>query len=561
MQRFIVRVEVVNLMSSVFDTDDLSSIRGGGYASLLIPALVLKGIVNKASKTECLDPVFDGASQAVGILTVTDDEATDPAPSLTAENIEARVTNTLYKTPDAFFPDHVEQDRDNRSLRAVLPYLTVLVAVVDWPEQTSYLEASRSCLARLRRRQFMSPTLDLFADGGRGATRPCAVDGVRPGVQTDTLGGEKRSISNAVAVRRTLGRALRDRIYAEILGKSLTETWPEGVPPFAASLADLVNEQPGLPPSLSGKIAVVHMDGNTFTAKREKAVRVAGEKAPNQERLFSETVKSQRAAFLKRLLDALLADPRMIGPEGRLRFETLLWGGDEAVFVLPAWKVMDLLLVMAKAFSDPGWVFNGQPLTHGTGILVCHHKMPIATARDLADSLGRSAKNAVPEAARGTVNTLSLATIESIEPIGSLSAYRKALHGTDRDTAFALTGTESMDDFVTLGRRLSAPKSGFPRSQIQTLIERLTTFTDKETKTRKVPSEAETRTVVEQIARRTILGDGPEVKKTVSDHVQDLTSSLWGESDPQAPWVKAMRIAALWDLFHPFSETTRGETT
>jgi len=46
----------------------------------------------------------------------------------------------------------------------------------------------------------------------------------------------------------------------------------------------------GLPPSLTGKMAVVHIDGNRFTKIREKALSQAGGQAEDKAKEFSDVV-------------------------------------------------------------------------------------------------------------------------------------------------------------------------------------------------------------------------------------------------------------------------------
>jgi len=44
MVQFLVRIEAVNINVSIYDTEDLSTIRGGSFASLLLPGEVLNSL-------------------------------------------------------------------------------------------------------------------------------------------------------------------------------------------------------------------------------------------------------------------------------------------------------------------------------------------------------------------------------------------------------------------------------------------------------------------------------------------------------------------------------------
>ena len=65
------------------------------------------------------------------------------------------------------------------------------------------------------------------------------------------------------------------------------------------------------------------------------------------------------------------------------RLETLLWGGDEIIWVVPAWKGWELLQFFFTEFRYPA----SAPLTFSAGLVFCHKKAPIHTIRSLAGKL------------------------------------------------------------------------------------------------------------------------------------------------------------------------------
>jgi len=71
--------------------------------------------------------------------------------------------------------------------------------------------------------------------------------------------------------------------------------------------------------------------------------------------------------------------------------ETLLWGGDELVWVVPAWVGWWTLEFFYQ--NSAGWPFNQELLTHAAGIVFCHHNAPIHRIKELAHNLAELAKD------------------------------------------------------------------------------------------------------------------------------------------------------------------------
>ncbi len=84
-------------------------------------------------------------------------------------------------------------------------------------------------------------------------------------------------------------------------------------------------------------------------------------------------------------LHALSAKPST--RDAVLRLETLQWGGDESLLVVPAWIGMDLLQHFFH--HTKSW----KPLTHAAGIVFCSAKSPIRQIQALARELAESVKN------------------------------------------------------------------------------------------------------------------------------------------------------------------------
>ncbi|SNY91604.1 hypothetical protein SAMN04515647_1833 [Cohaesibacter sp. ES.047] len=526
MRRFLVRVEAVNLASSIVDTDDLSVIRGGGFANLLVPERLLGALDMGA-----LALVFAGASQAEAILNV--------AENVDERQVEARLISLASGQEDVA---NMEPQ-----LVAILPHLTLLCAVV--PYESGYLAASRYAIGKIRERQLMNLTIDKGEPPAQSFRRPCMVDGTRPGSMSLSKGGKKLIVSSSVYSRQILGRELRQEIYRQIGVR--TDRNLE----YADSFADLVNDPPpGLSPSLKGKMAVVYFDGNKFTAIRERAIRNDQHGGGDAVRAFSEAVTKARALFLDRILDNLENDSRMYCDGRRLRFEILMWGGDEARFVLPAWKLAEILPILADDMEGEHWAFRGETMTSAIGVLVCHHKMPITRAVAMADDIVdeikayQRAKEGKPE------NMLSIQLIESIEPhVGGIRGFRQKLYQTSDASAFVVEGASGLRSIIDSYRRITDPSTGLPRSQLYNLI--------SEARSQGLPGQlaGEASNLEELLQTAVDRSRGENGEDVVMALKAALLDPAFGVS-AGAPFVGLVRIAETWDLMRPFMVSSELET-
>lgn len=515
MRRFLVRIEAVNLSSSIFDTQDLSTIRGGSFACLDLPQVLIRAVPALRRRE-----VFSGASQAVALLDVEDD--TDQT------LLEGKIARL------AAGGEGIEGL--SLGLAAALPHVQILGVAV--PFDGDFQQASASAVARLRRRQLAQPSIDLGERPGVGSRRPCQVDGARPAITEVTKGDKRLHISRSVAVRRRIGIEGRSRVYGREIGDAL-----EGVA-FVDSFLELTADAPrGLPPSLSGKMAVIKLDGNKFTRSRNDWISKAhdpGEAAG----VFSDKVVAARRRFLSALLEMVRDDPKMRTSDGKLRFETLMWGGDESLFVLPAWKVRDLLDVIASDMSSESWSLgSGIRLTTAYGVLICSAKMPISIAKSLVESLLDSAKALN---GGGTRDRLTLQIIESIEaPTGDVRGLRRQLYETDADGAFTLSGHADVERYLSVCDRVTDPQRGLPRSQLQWLL--------SQKGEGKLPTSRDAgHELLELAVRRSRQGGNPaEVEEEVNSLLAALRDDVLGRA-AGFPYLPYQRLAELWDLLRPF---------
>lgn len=376
---FYLRIEGVNLEHFVYDTQDLSTVRGGSL--LLLQATRPEAVAGLLPEGATL--VTSGASQAMFRFPAASADA--------AQDVRARV--------DAHLRRH---DR----------YATFVVDVQ--AASDDFVQDREALLARNRWRQMQSLSLAVPDWNQRAAAasgRPyCSIDFVRPAaVSNRTRNRDKQRVSRSVKVRGDYGRRAKQEFYVRELGLE-----PALVPrdPVAWDFRQIAARGPHCAPQdrtrpdplrhLDGKIAVLYVDGNAFGAIQ----RASCTDVPRQQ-AWDAHVQGMRRAALRRIWEGAWQDPQwqgMLRDEGRdvayLRFETLLWGGDELIWVVPAWKGWDTLQAFFATARDwPAWEFAAGiriPLTHAAGLVFCHANAPIhritALAHELADVAKRVGK-------------------------------------------------------------------------------------------------------------------------------------------------------------------------
>ncbi|MGH9784671.1 MAG: hypothetical protein ACRD88_10830, partial [Terriglobia bacterium] len=104
---------------------------------------------------------------------------------------------------------------------------------------------------------------------------------------------------------------------------------------------------------------------------------------------------------------------------GKLRLETLLWGGDEHIWVVPAWVGWETVRFFFEYTAE--WEEQGKHLTHAGGVVFCHHNAPIHRIRKLAEALCDEVKTK-----GGGGNRFAYQVLESFDHIGrDLEEHRK----------------------------------------------------------------------------------------------------------------------------------------
>jgi hypothetical protein len=370
MDHFIL-LEAVNLYAAAFDTDQLSVIRGSSF--ILKEAI---GHIEHQFKDRIVS-LTTGASSGLFLVAGAED----------AVGLCDDIVDTLNRRPYHHFTFLVEH-----------------CAAAD------PLQAKEQLRAQIRFRQMASLTLalDRFDATHTRRNQPCELEGRRIAARETNrkvqIRGENkdRRLSLSIHDRLLHGRGKRqDHYFHESLPEA-TEKLKNYT--FTDDLESL-SDNPDYP-LLNRKIAVVYIDGNRFGAiQREmlEQARQAGRDLVESQRSFDQTLRELRLEFLHDLLLGMISgqgtrfpDATTVTLEGKkaIRFETLLWGGDEMLFVMPAWIGFEFIQYFFEKTAH--WETpEGRQLTHAAGIVFCHAKSPIRIIRRIAQSIADTMKESL----------------------------------------------------------------------------------------------------------------------------------------------------------------------
>lgn len=300
-------------------------------------------------------------------------------------------------------------------------------------------------------------------------------------------GHEQQPMSASARARRSEGRDQKQRFYGQQLRKSaaaaeaLADTsghdrltkaaeWLEQrdfvfANDFGAIVADPQSARP-LPPNARNKLAVIFFDGNGFSDKRRYRSEIPGlDRAFQEYRWFCLALERNGGMILASLLPWLAERPAYTGvKDGQqyLRFETLLFGGDDICFVAPAWGAFALMGKLQEILADlraPAVNGSDEPLTFKTGMVLASHKAPIRTLRNLASDLAYAAK-----ATSGTRDIVQVVALEGVDPVeAKIGQSRTELFGDSCPAAaFGLEGK----DWEKIRETIDAISAKAGRSQL-----------------------------------------------------------------------------------------------
>lgn len=390
-RKYLLRVEGVNLDSIIDDTDQLSVRRGGGLMVLNAPRM-LKSKMDPAIGDR-LTEVATGAS--IGLFEFSAESDKD------AEGV----------------CDAVEQFLRTQSIGSLpLRHATFVVdcALVD---ATKPGQAVQTSIALNRWNQLKSPSLSLDGVWDSGVGQPCYYNRTRTAQDHVELpgfsGSEKQPLSESVRDRREYGREARQQFYQNEVGEQIEFSFTDDLQTLCGS--EKKGGIPGVNANLIDKIAVFYVDGNGF-GRIGQSILDGG---LDGFRGWSTGLRDHHRRLLKNLIGIAKADPLWQIENKHVRLETLLWGGDEILWVVPAWKGWEV----AKWFFGQQHMVGDRTLTYGAGLVFCHAKAPVKNIARLAHDLGDMAKSARDGE---NVHRLAYEVLESFDDItGDLSEHRE----------------------------------------------------------------------------------------------------------------------------------------
>jgi len=300
------RVEGVNIYANLADTNQLSVIRGGSF--LLKDAI--ETIAEEERYRNQLITISTGASEGIFCL------VPDAAPLV-----------ELIDDVATFLADHSKY----RHLT-----FTVVGHEAKHDEEFQLVKKQLIVKSRFLQMQQLRAPADPDVLNAKG---PCEVEGIRPQASDEKIivNGEKKRVSFSVATRWRYGIEKRRRFYLQEAARAgdSNADLPTEYTRDIESLASHTEMN-----NLNDKVAVVYFDGNGFGGIQSRRV-----KSSQDQQAFDKAIKKLRATFLTDWLSYLNSDQsdRHFAPPSRqtndlaaLRFETLLWGGDEMLFVVPS---------------------------------------------------------------------------------------------------------------------------------------------------------------------------------------------------------------------------------
>ena len=470
MPNYILRMEGIDFDATISDTHNLSAYRGGSRA-LLAAARAVGKLLQDARRNAGVkygSEILAAASLGAWVIEAANDAAADAARTA----VEAYLRDTGY---------------DAKSGDAPFAHLSFAVDIAAGDD----LKALKQAEANNHARQLCHANWALPAFVKNGRSAPGDLDRVRPSPGDLKVQKTLQAVSPSFEARFLYGYRQKRRFYADMAGVAA-----DGLT-FADNFEEIIKDAPnGLPPSVSGKIAVFYADGNSFGKIRDANRLLADYGA------FSTYVQTESKILVGRILDWLRDGANgkdkcaFVYPADEedglaLRFETLLWGGDELTFVMPAW----LGIEFAQQFCE--WTrtwkapkIDDKPavsLTFGMGLIFCHEKTPIRQARAMAKAIADDGKDLLkdpPYKDSPPQNVLQVEAFESIAlPEHGLGGYRASLfalpyfpdekkHERDEQeralrSLLTLHGVGIGDTLAAIG---ALKTSDFPRSQIYKLL-------------------------------------------------------------------------------------------
>lgn len=529
------RLEGVNLSAFVFDTRDLSTNRGGSL--MLLNAV---GVAEAALKPYTVTTLSQGAS--MGFFSIETDR-----PGEAAEAVRAALATDHHFRHATFVID--------------------VIAAGDFPSNREQLLAAN----RWRQMQAASLVVPPASVRSKMLAKPaCALDGLRAADPSKPAPNRENDsdllLSEATQSRREYGRNQKQEFYTTASGLNS----PGPLPAFAHDFESIaVGSKP-----LDGKIAVFYADGNGFGSIQTEHCQ-----KPDTQKGWDVLIRETRKEFLRSFLvnevqcfpdkPTLPQDSPWRGiqrnnrDKGKecIRFETLLWGGDEFMFVMPAalgWR-------FAAFFFEKmyGHAFGEQKLTHAAALVFCSHHAPIHRIKHLAkDQMAEFAKGIKsnkddPNDKLGRRrDSLVVTALESFDHLGTgfedamNQRYRNMLPLGKLILVHPLNGNLGTH-LKEIAKEMNALRGSetFPRSQLRGLVNTMLASQDANAAAELAAFTKDRETGEDDTPPRHFRNATGEEKKLL----HDILLKLFG-GDPVTLW---LQLEELWDYALPAPQSAQ----
>lgn len=439
MPTFLIRLEAVNFETSCYDTNDISTIRGGSMMLSNAHELVRPQLPGELQHA----PVSYGDSHALWEFTVEDH---DGAERVRVATLRALAEHKLLRHATFVCAVILKHDGGAREIQQ-------LRMLNHWS-------------------QLQQPTVtapDLPEAATRDDWKPyCELDRVRPSVATISKGKENYRVSASTKARREHGKTQKQEFHRSLINEEVA----------LVNELDELTSHPDSNHRLTGKMAIVYIDGN-------KQSEMAAQRGIADLGKFRAYVRDKHCEFLTALLQDLAKTRPDAGKssewyfwdeqqeEHEVRLETLLWGGDDIILVVPAWQGWSVVRQFYQHASE--WQFEEHEFTHATGVVFCSCKSPIRDVRQLAERLLILAKK---DCNQGNYqNRIAYEVLESFDAAHvDLECWRAAKlcpmssnrDGTEEELLLTLEQMRGVQEMIRAVRdAVAAPDVDISRRQIE----------------------------------------------------------------------------------------------
>jgi len=519
--RYLLQVAGVNIYATVKDTNQLSVQRG---SSLLLRKAMVDIDINHSELRE----ISTGASTGLFEFEADNDDK--------ALEIQDKIINEL------------NIDKNYRHLSFVVDI--VVIQENNLKKECAFKNAKEEVLALNRFRQFQQSTIVFPAKNNNLQIAPCAWDNLRPadGQESEIVTREKIEhgsaiISLSAEARHKFGRDQKREFLEQETGMKFEEN--EGFTYDLHEITTLDSNQSHLK-SLDNKLAILYFDGNGFGGIQDEL------KHSCELKKFDKLIQDKRKEWLRKLIETIRTDKdfkikvkRKNRPVDALRLEILLWGGDEIMLAVPAWKGMQVLQHFYQFHKN--WQYKDKILTHAGGLVLCHVRTPIQRMQKLAQEIADHIKDAYLGNKEGMIdkyspdaNLYDYVVLESVDyPTQTWKTFLTKKH-THAITKQWKPQKPLEGDFQNYVKKLNYLKETLPRRQLYRLANTMINETEFAKAYNRFGNIVDNAEKLEEIAKQIF----PDMERNLHWlHLLDLWDYFAPENDKQ-PKNKAIGVEA-----------------